>query len=71
MGKRVGFAVHPRDGSRGPAAYLGAATVGTDGAEDVQAGSSGQEWFLFQAGEDRATDLHDKAFVNDLDFING
>ena len=35
------------------------------------AGSFGQDWFLFQAGEDRATDLHDEAFVNDLDFING
>jgi hypothetical protein len=35
------------------------------------AGSSAQDWFLFQAGEDRATDLHDEAFVNDLDFING
>ena len=34
-------------------------------------GSSGFDWFLFDDTRDRATDLHDEAFTNDLPFITG
>jgi Ca2+-binding RTX toxin-like protein len=44
-------------------------TVFDDGAEDVLTGSSGLDWFIFKAGEDRATDLNDEAFISDLEFI--
>jgi hypothetical protein len=49
--------------------YLGPATVGNDDAADVLTGSSGQDWFWFDPIRDRVTDLHDEAFVNDLEFI--
>lgn len=49
--------------------YLGAATVGDDGSADVLTGNSGLDWFWFDPLHDRATDLHDEAFNNDLDFI--
>jgi hypothetical protein len=49
--------------------YLGSATVGDDSAADVLTGSSGQDWFWFDAAHDRVTDLHDEAFQNDLDFL--
>jgi hypothetical protein len=49
--------------------YLGPATVGNDDATDVLTGSSGRDWFWFDPIRDRVTDLHDEAFVNDLEFI--
>jgi hypothetical protein len=46
-------------------------TVLSDDDLDVLTGTSGNDWFLFDGQRDRATDLHDEAFVNDLPFING
>lgn len=52
-----------------------AATVLDDDMAEVLTGSSGQDWFLFNAdGEndttrDRATDLHASEFASDLDWI--
>jgi Ca2+-binding RTX toxin-like protein len=52
-------------------------TLYDDDAADVLTGSSGQDWFLFNAdGEsgtrkDKATDLSAAEFADDLDFING
>ena len=52
-------------------------TVLDDNAVDLLTGSSGQDWFLFNAdGEsgtkkDKVTDLKDDEFALDLDFING
>jgi GH35 family endo-1,4-beta-xylanase len=49
--------------------YLGPATVGTDDSADLLTGSAGADWFLFDPADDRVTDLHNEAFLNDLDFI--
>ncbi|MBW3542341.1 MAG: PKD domain-containing protein [Planctomycetes bacterium] len=38
-------------------------------SQDVLTGSSGGDWFFLWSDEDRATDLKDEAFANDLDFI--
>ena len=52
-------------------------TVLDDNAVDLLTGSSGQDWFLFNAdGEggskkDKVTDLKADEFALDLDFING
>lgn len=45
-------------------------TVGNDSSSDVLTGSAGLDWFLFDSSLDRATDLNDEVFENDLDFIN-
>jgi Ca2+-binding RTX toxin-like protein len=51
-------------------------TVHDDGVRDVLTGSSGQDWFLFNADGDNdalrdlITDLHAQEFANDIDFIN-
>ena len=37
--------------------------------EDVVTGSAGNDWFLFDLLNDRATDLKDEVFANDLDWI--
>lgn len=44
-------------------------TVLDDGEEDKLTGSSGLDWFFFDTDLDRATDLNDEAFANDLEFI--
>ena len=46
-------------------------TVVDDGASDVLTGSSGTDWFFFNQDEDhdRATDLKDEVFANDLTWI--
>jgi Ca2+-binding RTX toxin-like protein len=44
-------------------------TVFDDQAADVLTGSSGLDWFIFTTDQDRATDLGDEAFINDLEFI--
>ncbi len=56
-------------GLNGSAVRLNGATVGHDASDDVLTGSSGLDWFLFDALRDRATDLHDEVFSNDLEFI--
>ncbi|MBW3597344.1 MAG: CSLREA domain-containing protein [Planctomycetes bacterium] len=38
-------------------------------SEDVLTGSAGDDWFFFWAPEDRATDLKDEVFADDLDWI--
>ena len=53
------------------AVRLNEATVFNDIDADVLTGSVGSDWFLFDSTRDRATDLHDEAFLNDLSFING
>jgi hypothetical protein len=45
--------------------------VFNDTDADVMTGTSGSDWFLFDSTRDRATDLRDEAFLNDLSFING
>ena len=45
------------------------ATVFDDDDKDVLTGSSGSDWFFFDLEDDRATDLKDEVFANDLDFI--
>jgi fibronectin-binding autotransporter adhesin len=50
------------------------ATVFDDLAADVLTGSSGQDWFLFNADggvRDRVTDLSASEFQSDTNFING
>lgn len=49
---------------------LDATTLLNDTDADVLTGSSGFDWFVFDTGLDRATDLSDEAFSNDLEFIN-
>ncbi len=44
-------------------------TVLDDTDEDVLTGSAGEDWFFFNSDEDRATDLKDEVFANDIDFI--
>jgi len=61
-----------RDGGGHNGSYrLNTTTVFNDTAEDVLTGGSGLDWFLFDAVLDRATDLNDEAFIDDLDFILG
>ncbi len=49
-----------------PNVRLNADTVFNDWEHDVLTGSSGLDWFLFDQERDRATDLKDEAFTNDL-----
>jgi Ca2+-binding RTX toxin-like protein len=49
--------------------FLNAATVSDDDEKDVLTGSAGSDWFFMDAQQDRATDLKDEIFANDLDFI--
>ena len=44
-------------------------TVVADDARDVLTGSAGLDWFLFDDELDRATDLKDEVFANELVFI--
>lgn len=44
-------------------------TVFDDSSNDVLTGSSGLDWFFFDPDRDRATDLNDEVFANDLAFI--
>ncbi len=44
-------------------------TVFDDSSNDVLTGSSGWDWFFFDPEKDRATDLNDEVFANDLSFI--
>ena len=37
---------------------------------DVLTSSPGYDWFIFDAMLDRASDLNDETFTNDLEFIN-
>jgi len=48
---------------------LNADTVFNDWENDALTGSSGLDWFLFDPERDRATDLKDEAFANDLTWI--
>jgi len=45
------------------------ATIFEDTDDDVLTGSSGEDWFFFDKLRDRATDLKDEVFANDLEFI--
>jgi Ca2+-binding RTX toxin-like protein len=58
------------DATRRGGVYLGRETVLNDYDADVLTGASGLDWFWFDAARDRATDLRDQAFENDLDFID-
>ncbi len=42
-----------------------------DGSADVLTGSAGYDWFFLDEpdGQDRATDLTDEVFADDLDWI--
>ena len=53
------------------AVRLDAATLANETDADVLTGSSGYDWFVFDAARDRVTDLHDEAFSDDLPFIDG
>lgn len=44
-------------------------TLGADTSEDVLTGSAGPDWFVLDSDMDRATDLKDEVFSDDLDFI--
>jgi hypothetical protein len=33
-------------------------------------GNDGQDWFLISSDSDRVTDLHDRAFDSDRDFLS-
>ena len=47
-----------------------AATIIDDGSDrDILTGSAGDDWFLLNQSVDKATDLTDAAFANDLDFL--
>lgn len=48
---------------------LGETVLDSDLSHDVLTGNSGCDWFFFRPLEDRATDLQDEAFANDLDWI--
>jgi hypothetical protein len=45
--------------------------VSNDGSRDVLTGSSGLDWFFFDPDQDgdRATDLKDEVFADDLEWI--
>ena len=45
------------------------AIVCSDGENDVLTGSAGQDWFFFDKDRDRATDLKDEVFADDLTWI--
>jgi hypothetical protein len=45
------------------------ATVFDDAVRDLLTGSEGLDWFIFNATEDKATDLKDEEFADVLDFI--
>lgn len=45
------------------------ATIFDDADKDVLTGSSGEDWFFFDTRQDRATDLKDEVFANDLSFL--
>ncbi len=49
---------------------LAGQTVIDDDSRDLLTGSSGDDWFFLGLNLDKATDLKDEAFANDLDFIN-
>ncbi|MBW3541220.1 MAG: PKD domain-containing protein [Planctomycetes bacterium] len=40
-----------------------------EASEDVLTGSAGDDWFFLWSDEDRATDLEDEVFANDLEWI--
>ena len=44
-------------------------TVTDDDDRDILTGSSGLDWFFFDEDRDRATDLHDEVYANDLAWI--
>ncbi len=50
---------------------MSAESLCRDGAADVLTGSAGWDWFFFDGNddEDRATDLHDEIFGEELDWI--
>ena len=48
---------------------LNSDTVFNDSDKDVLTGSSGLDWFFFDQQQDRATDLKDEVFANDLTWI--
>ena len=48
---------------------VGSGTVLDDGDDDKLTGSSGDDWFFLNVDDDRATDLQDEVFADDLDFI--
>jgi uncharacterized delta-60 repeat protein len=48
---------------------LDATTIYDDFAADVLTGNEGHDWFLIGIGSDRITDLHDRAFDSDQDFL--
>jgi len=45
------------------------ATIFDDDERDVMTGSAGDDWIFFDDSKDRATDLKDEVFANDLDFL--
>lgn len=49
--------------------YNGTVTDDSENSRDVITGSSGDDWFFFWSGEDRATDLRDEVFANDLEWL--
>ena len=44
-------------------------TVTDDDDRDVLTGAAGLDWFFFDRDNDRATDLKDEVFANDLEWI--
>ena len=49
--------------------FLNSKTVTDDNEKDVLTGSSGEDWFFFNPANDRATDLKDEIFADDLEFL--
>ena len=45
------------------------ASIFEDDDKDILTGSAGLDWLFFNTLQDRATDLDDEIFANDLDFI--
>lgn len=53
-----------------PATAENEQTVFNDDARDFLTGSQGDDWFFFDADEDKATDLRDEVFADDLAWID-
>jgi hypothetical protein len=69
--QRIGHLAGQLDGGLNGHVLLTDETVSRDGAADLLTGASGLDWFWFNESEDndRASDLKDEAFLDDLDWI--
>lgn len=66
-----GEGLQTRIGNLNGLLVLGQTVLDGAGDRDVLTGSDGDNWFFFDQDTDKATDLKDQVFANDLDWILG